>query len=54
MKKIIFVSPKETIQLSYPDWASSIMKLLGKYLIIKTVKLKNDSKVKKMYFDEII
>ncbi len=52
MGKVIFVSPKETIEISYPDWLSYFMEIVSKYLKVKTIKIKNGSKIKFMCCDE--
>ena len=54
MKKILYVTPKENIEVSYPDWCDSLIKLIWKYLKIKTVKLpkRSGAKFKAVYYDE--
>lgn len=53
MKRIIYVTPKENIEVSYPDWCDFLMKRIWKYLKLKTVKLKHGSKFKAMWIDEV-
>ena len=54
MKKIIYANPKETIELSYPDWLSPFMKIVWRHLKVKTIKLSNGAKITRMVFDEVV
>jgi len=52
MKKIIYVSPKENIELSCPDWLWPFMKRVWRHLRLKTVKFSNKSQIKNVVLDE--
>jgi len=52
MKKIIFASPKETIEVSCPNWVFPLMTVVAKYLKVKTIKLNNGAKITAIHFDE--
>jgi hypothetical protein len=52
MKNIILFSKKETIEISYPDFLSPFMKIIGKYLRAKTIKRKNGATIKMIAIDE--
>jgi translation initiation factor 2 alpha subunit (eIF-2alpha) len=53
VKHILFASPKETIEMSYPDWAHPLIKFVVKYIKVKTVKLKNGATFKTISVDGV-
>jgi len=52
MKKILYANPKETIEVSYPNWLDFIMKRVFRHLKVKTTKLENKSQITFVVFDE--
>jgi len=38
MKKIYYVMPREVIEMSYPNWLDFIMRMVWRYLKLKTIK----------------
>ena len=53
MRKILFLSTKENIEMSYPGWAYSLMMLVSKYIKVKTIKKVNGSKFRSVIIDEV-
>ena len=52
MKTILYVSSKEKIELSCPDYIWPVMRIIWRYLRVKTVKLHNNSQIKTVILDE--
>ena len=53
MYKILYVSSKENIEVSCPDYLSPFLKLIWRHLKVKTVKLKSGGHIKTVYLDEL-
>lgn len=55
MKRIIYATPKENIEVAYPDWCEPLMKLIWKYLKLRIVKspLNRGAKIKAVWIDEM-
>jgi hypothetical protein len=53
IKRIMYVSPKEMIEVSYPRWADIVMRFLWKHLKVKTVKkVSNGTKITRVFLVE--
>ncbi len=55
-RKILYASPKETIEISYPNWLSFVMKFIFRYLKVKTIKFPGGrgAKTTAIYIDEFV
>ena len=52
MKTILFCNPKETIEMTIPNWVYSFIKPVVKYMKVRTVRIKTGTKFNLLSLDE--
>ncbi len=54
MKKILYTSPEEDIELMYPDWLDYWIKIMFKHIRVRTVEITRDTEVSHVVYDEAL